>query len=186
MARTKRISQATFVYHVFNRAVKRTQLFETPQDYRDFELLMNRARLRVPMRILAYCFMPTHWHFLLWPLSDGDLSRFVGWLSTTHATRWNQARGLTGRGAVYQSRFKSIPVGSEPHLFRLWRYIERNALAADLVTRAELWRWGSLWGRLNGTELLDRGPVDLPQNWTSFVNAPHCDEDLPFETSEDY
>ena len=29
------------------------------------------------MRILSYCLMPNHWHFVLWPESDGDLGRFM-------------------------------------------------------------------------------------------------------------
>jgi len=179
MARSKRIDQPTYVYHVFNRAVRKAQLFESPGDYREFELLLKAARTRVPMRILAYCLMPTHWHLLLWPRAGGDLSRFIAWLCTTHATRWNKRRGLTGRGAVYQSRFKSIPVETDRHLLTLWRYIERNALTAALVTEAESWRWGSLWGRLHGTELLDPAPLELPTDWARLVNSPATSGEFP-------
>lgn len=178
MPRARRITQARYIYHVFNRATKGVRLFEAPADYFDFHALVRQAQSRTPIRILAYCLMPNHWHFLLWPFSDGDLSSFMKWLCTTHAARWNKARGLTGRGAVYQSRFKSNPIEHEPDLLRVWRYIERNPLKAELVSQAEAWRWGSLWCRLNGEEALDRGPFDLPENWVKLVNAQHCEEEL--------
>jgi putative transposase len=40
-----------------------------------------QARIHVPMRLLAYCLLPNHWHLLLWPAVGQDLSRFVGWLT---------------------------------------------------------------------------------------------------------
>src|SRR5580765_3436747 len=115
MARLRRITAPGVVYHVFNRAAKHSQLFDSPWDYKDFETLLMRARQRTPVGIIAYCLMPTHWHLLLRPHSSKALSLFVGWLTTTHAVRWNKSRGLTGRGAVYQSRFKSIPVFDTGH-----------------------------------------------------------------------
>jgi putative transposase len=186
MPRVRRITEAKYVYHVFNRAVKGLKLFDLPTDYYDFQLLMRQAQARTPIRILAYCLMPNHWHLLLWPLADGDLSVFMKWLCTSHAARWNKARGLTGRGAVYQSRFKSVPIQHLPDLLRVWRYIERNPLTAELVPQAEAWKWGSLWGRLNGHEYCTKGPVDLPANWVSFVNAQHNQEELRLVLADDF
>jgi putative transposase len=41
--------------------------------------------------------------------------------------------------------FKSFPVQEDGHLLTVCRYVERNALRADLVERAERWAWGSLY-----------------------------------------
>jgi putative transposase len=184
MSRSKRMNHPPFVYHVFNRAVRNAQLFESSTDFREFEQLMEASRTRTPMRILAYCLMPTHWHLVLWPHSEGDISRFIAWLCTTHAVRWNKRRGQTGHGAVYQARFKSIRVESDRHLLMVWRYVERNPLTAELVTGAENWRWGSLWGRLHGAQILDPGPLDLPPAWTGFVNSPVTERELQFPRSD--
>ena len=59
--------------------------------------------------------------------------------------RWHVAHGTVGRGHLYQGRFKSFPVEEDEHFFWLCRYVERNALTANVVPRAEDWRWGSLW-----------------------------------------
>lgn len=180
MPRTRRLTKANYVYHVLNRGAKKGVLFEQPSDYVAFEELLIDAWKRVPMRILAYCLMPNHWHLLLWPLRDGDLSRFVKWLATTHACRWARAHECVGNGAVYQSRFKSIPIEHGPHLFWTWRYVERNALRANLVSKAEDWQWCSLRKRLStpAPEWLDRGPIALPENWTEIVNLAQTNTEL--------
>ena len=54
-------------------------------------------------------------------------------------------------GHVYQGRFKSFPIANDEHLLAVLRYVERNPLRAGLVKQAEVWRWGSLHRRLNGT-----------------------------------
>jgi putative transposase len=182
MARKPRFTGAGYVYHVLNRSAKRGRLFDCAEDYLAFERLLCEARERVQVRIIAYSSMPTHWHFLLWPKVNGDLSRFVQWLTTTHASRWNRHRGIVGCGAVYQSRFKSIPVEHGSHLLWVWRYIERNALRANLVVRAEDWRWSSLWHRLhpeqNQVLRFDAGPVALPPDWVELVNLPQTETEL--------
>ncbi len=72
----------------------------------------------------------------------------IRWLSHTHAMRWHVAHRSVGRGDLYQGRFKSFPVQQDEHFLTVCRYVERNALTAGLVDRAEDWRFGSLWARL--------------------------------------
>ena len=179
MPRKRRITTAHHVYHVVNRGAKKARLFEHSSDYHAFEQLLSIARTRFQMRILAYCLMPNHWHLLLWPRGDRDLSSFGHWLGTTHATRWNRENSTISCGAVYQSRFKSIPIENGPHLFWAWRYVERNALRAQLVDRAEEWRWSSLWIRCNQIDgFLDEGPIQLPDDWIETVNVPQTELEL--------
>jgi len=136
------------------------------------------------MRILAYCVMPNHWHLLLWPREDGDLSRFVQKITARHTQRWHLRHGTTGRGHLYQGRFKSFAVEDDRHLLTLCRYIEANPLRAGLVARAEHWPWSSLNFRPECSALEASGnrgigaahlaltplPVALPDSWVSFVN----------------
>ena len=84
------------------------------------------------------------------------MSRFTGWLTLTHTQRWHAHRHNTGSGHLYQGRFKSFPVQDDGHFFTVCRYVERNALRANLVQRAEDWRWGSLhrWKQGIAKELL--------------------------------
>ncbi len=171
------------VYHVLNRANAKKQIFETTGDYKAFEKALGEASERVNMRILTYCIMPNHWHLVLWPIKDGDLSKFVGWLTLTHTQRWHAFHDTAGTGHLYQGRFKSFPVQSDEHLLMVCRYVERNPLRAGLVRRAEHWRWGSIFRRTRvladgRVELIDSWPVARTKNWLEWVNKPEADDAL--------
>jgi len=58
------------------------------------------------MRILVYHLMPNHFHLVLYPRNDGDLGKFMQWLTLTHTQRWHQAKNTKGTGYLYQGRFK--------------------------------------------------------------------------------
>ena len=126
--------------------------------------------------------MPNHWHLVVWPREDGELSRFVGWLTLTHTQRWHAHRRSAGSGHVYQGRFKSFPIQEDDHLYTVARYVERNALRARLVTRAEKWRWGSLYRWLRNSaedrSLLASWPVPRQAGWVDHVNRPQTEAEL--------
>lgn len=165
--------------HVVNRAVRRGQLFVADADYAAFERVLVQALAKVPTRLVAFSLMPSHWHLVIWPRGD-ELPRFMQWLTAEHAKRWHRARGSQGSGHVYKNRYHAVPVQGGPHLFTVVRYVERNALRAGLVTRAEDWPWGSLWHRCRSSNRipLDAGPIALPEDWVSWVNEPVTKSEL--------
>ena len=158
------------------------QLFEKAADYQAFEQVLRDTLDRSPMRICAYAVMPNHWHLLLWPECDGELTAFMQRLTITHVRRWQEHRGYAGLGHVYQGRYKSFPVESDEHFWVVARYVERNALRANLVLRAEEWRWSSLWQRCHPTgeerSLLAAWPIDMPANWLERVNQTDDAQEL--------
>ena len=182
MPRAPRAAVGGLVYHVLNRANAGMTIFQADEDYAFFEEILDAARRRTGTRLLAYCLMPNHWHLVLWPRRDGELSEFMRWLTLTHTQRWHAQRDSAGMGHVYQGRFKSFPIQSDEHLFTVCRYVERNALRAGLVRTAETWRWCSLWRRGHGDqaarELLSDWPVAPPRGWRRLVNEPQTGAEL--------
>lgn len=87
MGRPQRAAEGGWVYHVLNRANGRLTIFEDDEDFAAFEKVLSQALVFCPTRLLAYCVMSNHWHMLVWPRGDGELSRFVGWLTLTHTQR---------------------------------------------------------------------------------------------------
>ena len=170
------------VFHVLNRGVGRQRLFDKPADYEAFESILEETVAKLPMRICSYCLMPNHWHFVLWPEGDGDLAAFLQRLTVTHVTRWQKNRRRVGEGHVYQGRFKSFPVETDDSFYQVVRYVERNALRANLVKRAEDWQWSSLWRREHGTadqrRWLGVWPLPRRRTWVNSVNEPQTDAEL--------
>jgi len=174
MPRRPRIATGGLAYHVLNRRVGRLPLFETSADYAAFETILQEAYDKTHIRLVSYCLMPNHWHLVLWPRCDGELSEVMRWVTVTHTQRWHAHRHTAGTGPVYQGRYKSFPVQTDEHFLTVVRYVERNALRADLVARAEEWRWSSLWRRRQkdgpGAPVLSEWPVVRPRNWVVWVN----------------
>ena len=177
MPRTARASVADLCSHVMSRGNARATVFHDGSDYHTFIDLMRRAKKRLPMRVLAWCLMPNHFHLVLQPHRDGDLGRFMHWLLTAHVARHRSRYGTVGR--IWQGRFKAAPIQQDEHLAIVLRYVERNPLRAVLVDRAERWRWSSLRARVSGADpLLSRSPVPLPGDWLAFVQRPRTDAEL--------
>jgi putative transposase len=181
MPRSPRHAPGGYVYHALNRGTARLTLFRKPADYDAFLRVLEEALERYPTRMLAYCVMPTHWHLVLWPEQDGQLTHLLRWLTLTHSVRWHTHYHSTGSGHVYQNRFKAFPVEEDDHLYAVLRYVERNALRAGLVPRAEDWAWSSLEDRVQGGEAarwLHPGPVPVPERWRRWVNEPQTEAEL--------
>ena len=176
MPRRPRLAAGDLAYHVLNRRVGRLPLFEKPADYATFEKILAEAHAQTRIRIAAYCLMPNHWHLLLWPRHDGELSEILRWITVTHTQRWHVHHDTAGTGPVYQGRFKSFPIQSDEHFLAVARYVERNALRAKLVKQAENWRWSSLWRRdqedAKLAAWLSAWPVERPRDWISRINRP--------------
>jgi putative transposase len=182
MGRPLRAAVGGVIYHVLNRANGRLPLFEKPRDYEGFETVLIEAHERFTTRTLAYCLMPNHWHLVLWPRRDEELSRFMAWVTLTHTQRWHAHRESAGAGHLYQGRFKSFPVQVDAHFLTVTRYVERNPLRANLVDRAEEWRWSSLWRRAQTdpkwAAFLGEWPVSRSRRWVEWVNKPQTDAEL--------
>jgi putative transposase len=176
------IGSSGLVFHALNRGVRRLRLFDSQGDYAACLAVLAEAHQRIPVRLLAYCLMPNHFHLVVWPSEDGQLSKFMQWFTATHSKRWHNCQQTTGTGSVYQGRFKAIPVQGDGHFLTLCRYVERNALNAGLVTRAEDWPWSSLAQRLKNCNAvpLAAWPIPQPADWLGLVN----DTDSVLETSQ--
>ena len=184
MPRRLRIASGGIAYHVLNRAAGRQDLFPKEGDYAAFIQVLEQTHKRLPIRILSYCLMSTHWHLVLWPEEDNELSEFLRLLTVTHTQRWHAHYHSAGTGPVYQGRFKSFPIQQDEHLLTVCRYVERNAVRAGLVERAERWEWCSPARRRRGAEPapwlleLKQWPVDVPRDWRAWVNRAETAAEL--------
>ena len=172
MPRRHRAGTAGIPHHVLNRASRRDALFVNSRDYCAFVEVLGLAKKRFAMRMLAFAIMNNHWHLILWPDQDFQLSRFMHWLTGTHTQRWHAAHHTAGTGPLYQGRYKAIPVQGDEHFLTVARYVERNPVRAGLVERVQDWQWSSAWHRCNTGELdmVDPWPLPQPDDWLALAN----------------
>src|SRR5208337_1529306 len=181
MSRAARYFPGGMVYHVLNRGVGRRTLFDKDQDFLAFERVVEESLRTCTMRICAYCTLSNHWHFVLWPESDGDLPAFMQQMTNMHVKRWKEHRREIGYGHLYQGRYKCFPVETEDYFYQVVRYVERNALRANLVSRAESWRRSSL-RRVEREDtafpILSTWPLPRPTDWLQHVNQPQTEAEV--------
>lgn len=171
MPRKPRQIEAGIIYHVLNRGNARRPLFSKEQDFAAFIAVLHEALERFPVDLLGYCLMRNHWHLLVRPRKPDALSRFMAWVTVTHARRHHMHYPNPGSGHIYQGRFKSFPVQSDEHFLIVARYIHANPLRAGLVERAQDWPWSDVTRRRDGLPQGD-WPVDRPAQWLRLVNRP--------------
>ena len=138
MPRAARHVPGGFVYHALNRAVARLPLFQKDGDYEAFERVLALALEKHPTRLLAYCVMPNHWHMVLWPEQDGQLTAFLRWLTNTHTMRWHAHYHTSGRAIctrAVSSRSRSRPTITCTRCFATWSVI-RSAPTWSSVPRS--------------------------------------------------
>ena len=178
MPRRLRQAAGGYVYHVLNRAV--ATVFKKAGDYMAFRKIMIEAQDWLDVPVLGYYLMPNHWHLVLWPKNDGDLSEYMRWLTVTHTQRYRAHYHTQGTGPVYQGRFKAFPIAEDEHLLKVLRYVERNPLRAGMVSSAVHWCWSSLgqvYQHLPGPELLE-GPIAKPSDWLTWVDGVETEAEL--------
>lgn len=173
MPRTARAIVGGYCYHLINRGNNRLCVFHEYADYAAFLSLMTQTQKRLMIPILAACLMPNHLHLVVRPVGPADLAHWTHRLFTTHVRRHHRKYQTSGR--LWQGRFRVFLIQQDHHLVTVMRYVERNALRAGLVARAEDWPWGSLRWRMTPSPWridIAQSPVPLPGNWASYVNEP--------------
>jgi len=159
----------------------RRVLFTKDEDFLAFERVVEETLRTCRMRLCAYCLMPNHWHFVVWPERDGDLPAFMQQVTNTQC---ETVEGASSRDRVRPSLSRALqvfPGGNRRLIYQVVRYVERNALRANLVKRAESWRWSSL-RRVEREDpafpILSTWPLPRPTDWLQIVNQPQTEAEV--------
>jgi putative transposase len=126
-------------YHLYNRGCNFQPIFLEQDNYRHFFWLI-RQHLLSDVALVAYCFMPNHYHLLVQLLSV-DLSQRMQAFGVAYTKAINKRHGRVG--PLFQGRFRAIHVDRDEYLLQLSRYIHLNPVAARLVERPEAWQFSS-------------------------------------------
>ncbi len=162
------------IYHVFNRGIDGRPTFLGKKEYerakelirfykwsglsvrysifREWdeerqEAFMKKIRLagKPAVDIVAFCFMPNHFHLLLRQASAGGISKFLSNFQNSYTRYFNtKSRRL---GPLFLDQFKAIRIEKENQLLHVSRYIHLNPYTAFVVKTIEelsTYPWTSL------------------------------------------
>ncbi len=180
MPRTARIAPGGMVFHVLNRGVARMQIFRDDKDYDAFRRVVEQTLRIAPVRICAYCWMPNHWHFVLWPQGDGDLSKFMQRMANMHTQRWQRAK-LARRLRALVSRAVQVVSHRERRAFLSRGALRRAECLAGRTCSAPRIGNGEVCSsvpRAARGPLLAEWPLPEPSDWIEQVNSPQTEAEL--------
>ena len=140
MSRPLRIEFPGALYHVTSRGDRREAIYRDDGDRRLHLAVIGQAMERFDGRLWAYCLMGNHYHLVL-QTNQPNLSRLMRHLNGVYTQAFNRRHGVVGH--LFQGRFKAILVDGDAYLLTLCRYVERNPVAAGLVSHAAQWPWSS-------------------------------------------
>lgn len=131
-----------YYYHIYNRTNNKEIAFKSPENYLYF-LKKYRDYLAMLIDALAYCLMPTHFHFLVYIFSADitKIQRNIGiWLSSfTKAINKRYKR----HSNLFQQHTKAVLISSDRYLLAAAAYIHQNPVASGLVAKLEDWIYSS-------------------------------------------
>ena len=140
MPRSARLVLPGQIHHVTQRGVRSQEIFWTDDDRLLYLDLLKYESKRQRVKILAYCLMTNHVHFLMVPEEALGLARVIGVTHQKYSAAINRQQGQ--RGFLFQGRFYSCPL-DENHAAHAARYVLHNPVRAKMVPRAEDWPWSS-------------------------------------------
>jgi putative transposase len=140
MGRPTRIQFPGAIYHVTSRGNRRANIFVDERDHFLWLRLLAEAAGRFNLVVYGLCLMPNHFHLLV-GTPDANISAAMHFLNGKYAQKFNWRHGLSGH--VFQRRCHLELVERQEHLLELLRYTVLNPVRAQLVAKADDWRWST-------------------------------------------
>ncbi len=149
-------------YHIYNRGNEKRSIFESQRDYHRFIKTLKYYQLEGPkprfscfpsllvteldpakklVEIVAYCFMPNHFHLLIKQIKDKSITEFMSKFINSYTKYYNIKYNRVG--ALLQGMFKAVLIESDEQLLHVSRYIHLNPLSSNLVKNLDQYEWSS-------------------------------------------
>jgi putative transposase len=157
--RKKRMLRPGAKYHVTARANRKELILNDPEVKELFLEVVEQAKERYDFRIDNFCIMGNHFHLIIQPLKNSNLSRIMQWILSVFAMRWNRMHYSCGH--VWGGRFFSHIINGIREFLRVFDYIDKNPVEAGLCRIAEQWIYGGLWHRRQGLKHIVEDPPDI-------------------------
>lgn len=133
-------------YHIYNRGVDKRNIFSDKSDLKRFLQSMKEFNTKNPIgslyensfikkkelggkasklvNFVAYCLNPNHYHFILTPLVEKGVEKFMQRLGTGYTMYFNEKHKRSG--VLFQGKFKSKHLNSDKYLIQASSYVNLN------------------------------------------------------------
>jgi putative transposase len=135
-------------YHVISRTNRREMSMQSSEIKDLFLKTIEQAKIKFEFQIYNFCIMGNHFHIIIEPLGDENLSKIMKWILGVFAQRWNKFHKTSGH--FWGDRFFSRIIHSLREFLNVFRYIDRNPVQGNLCKNERDWPYGGLFHRRKG------------------------------------
>ncbi|XZE43306.1 transposase [Pirellulaceae bacterium SH467] len=182
MGRAPRASEGGFPYLTVCRGLDGLTIFPDDQALVGFTGILQESLERWEPRLLAYALLPDQWLALVVPRKDGDLSKWIGWVTSVHAMRNRHLASETQQRGIYERRYRSFPVQDNERILDAMLYIESLPVQLGITSDSKAYAYTSLHQRATTVSRLSNWisppPVPLPSAWESHLQEGLAQEKL--------
>ena len=161
MPRVSRKFLKSSYYHVIVQGINKEYIFNDKNEIYMYKYLILKKLKESKVKILAYCIMNNHTHFLMYSKEIEDLSKYMQKLNTAYSRFYNSYNNRVGY--VFRDRFYSQEIISKKQLYNCLRYIHNNPVKAKICKRPENYEYSSYneFMKSNLREIIDIQGINL-------------------------
>jgi putative transposase len=141
MPRRRRVYIPGVSSHVFLRGHNRTAIFRDEADCDHFLWIVRLAAAHHGVAVHGYSVMSNHYHLIATPSSATALPQAMQQIDGDYTKYHN--RKYERLGTAWCARYSARLLTDERYWLTCLKYVEKNPVAAGIVTAAELYRWSS-------------------------------------------
>lgn len=198
------------VYHVYNQGISFTPTFvskrnyqraletlnyyqfaKTPISFSKFKRLSTKERTNLLeklnkkddrlVRILCFCLMPNHFHFLLKQIKKEGISKLVANLQNSYTRYFNLKNKRVG--PLFRGAFRAVRIETDEQLIHVSRYIHLNPYSS-LVIKALKELEGYPWSSLGEYLYPQKREFSFPKEILSFFKTPQKYKKFVFDQAD--
>ncbi|MDD4295193.1 MAG: transposase [Candidatus Omnitrophica bacterium] len=173
MPRIARVVAVGYPHHITQRGNYKQRIFSNDTDRQKYLSFLKEESDQYDLKILAYCLMPNHVHFIVVPGKEDSMAKVFKYAHMKYSQYYNKRMRITGH--LFQGRFFSS-VMDELYTLICARYIERNPVRAKMVNKSVLWEWSSAKVHCGIAKHDELGVRELfayvegeQENWNKFI-----------------
>lgn len=142
-------------YHLFNRGCNKDAIFFNESDYYDLISRITSLNHNEYVKIISYCLMPNHYHFLVQQISNFPVTKWIGYIFNGYVQSFNKK--YEHSGTLFERSAKAKLITNDNYFIKSIIYIHLNPVIANLVSNPKDWKFSNYsdWIGLTNSSLTD-------------------------------
>ena len=187
MPRPRRVFLPGVSLHIIQRGNNKCTSFIDASDCEAFLDLVRLVSDQYPFAVHGFSLMTTHYHMVATPADENAAPAAMQYLDGNYSKYFNRRYGRIGR--LWNGPYRGIHILDERYWLTCLRYVEQNPMRAQIVARADAYRWSSCRFHTTGVGPdwlvphplylgLGATPVERQIAYKAICNVPLTDDEL--------